>query len=225
LAKRLSEKQKEEIIKSFTEGKEIDQLSIEFNCTKFTISRNLKKMIGEDRYKELILKSKSSSQLNKQTKSLPSNEETDINKKLASKNYSVEKINKEFTEDQLLSSNSFVEIRPLDLEIDNNSQKDLSSISIFEINLPKVVYMIVDTKIELDIRYLKDYPEWQFLSANELNRKSIEIYQDIKTAKTYCNKDQKVIKVPNANIFKMVAPILKSRGITRIVSDDKLLAL
>ena len=225
MAKRLSEKQKEEIIKSFTEGKEIDQLSIEFNCTKFTISRNLKKMIGEDRYKELILKSKSSSKLKQHKKSIRSYEETDIHKNLTSNNNSVKKLNKEYTEDKFLSSNSFVEIRPLDLEIDNNYQKDLSSISIFEINLPKVVYMIVDKKIELDTRFLKDYPEWQFLSENELNRKTIEIYQDIKTAKTYCNKDQKVIKIPNANILKMVAPILKSRGISRIVSDDKLLAL
>ena len=36
--------------------------------------------------------------------------------------------------------------------------------------------MIVDKKIELEIKYLKDYPHWQFLAQDELNRKTIEIF-------------------------------------------------
>ena len=44
-------------------------------------------------------------------------------------------------------------------------------------------------------------------------------------AKSICNKDQKVIKVPNTNVFKLVTPFLISRGITRIISEDKLIAL
>ena len=40
LAKRLSEKQKEYIIRDFTAGKNVESLSIEFNCSKLTIIRN-----------------------------------------------------------------------------------------------------------------------------------------------------------------------------------------
>ena len=47
----------------------------------------------------------------------------------------------------------------------------------------------------------------------------------MKNAKRSCNKDQKVIKVPNTEVFKIVAPILKARGISRIVSEDKLISL
>ena len=43
--------------------------------------------------------------------------------------------------------------------------------------------MVVDDKIELEVKLLKDYPEWQFLSKEELNRKTIEIFYDIKIAK------------------------------------------
>ena len=85
--------------------------------------------------------------------------------------------------------------------------------------------MIVDKKIELEIKYLKDYPDWQFLSQDELDRKTIEIHNDLKSAKMVCNKEQKVIKVPNTEVFKIVAPILLSRGISRIVSSDRLIAL
>ena len=121
--------------------------------------------------------------------------------------------------------NLFTEIAPLNFEIENATQKDLSSIPISEVNFPKIVYMIVDKKIELETKYLKDYPEWNFLSQDELNRKTIEIYNDHKIAKRFCKKDQKVIKVPNTNVFRTVAPILISRGISRIVSPEKLIAL
>ena len=72
---------------------------------------------------------------------------------------------------------------------------------------------------------LKEYPDWQFLSQDELNRKTIEIHNDLKQAKRVCNKEQKVIKVPNTDVFKLVAPILLSRGISRIIISNKLIAL
>ena len=42
MAKRLTEKQKEEIVKSFESGTGVDALSQKYNCTKSTIIRNLK---------------------------------------------------------------------------------------------------------------------------------------------------------------------------------------
>ena len=46
----------------------------------------------------------------------------------------------------------------------------------------------------------------------------------MKTAKDFVKKT-KNLKVPNTDVFKKVAPILLSRGISRIVSADKLIAL
>ena len=40
-----------------------------------------------------------------------------------------------------------------------------------------------------------------------------------------CNKDQKVIKVPNTDVFRIVAPILISRGISRIVTAENLISI
>ena len=116
-------------------------------------------------------------------------------------------------------------IPPINHEIDNQPQKDLSSISISDVDFPKTLYFIVDDKIELTTKILGDYPDWQFLPENELTRKTIEIYSDLKIAKSFCSKHQKVIKVPNTNVFRIVAPILISRGISRIVNDDNLIAL
>ena len=85
--------------------------------------------------------------------------------------------------------------------------------------------MLIDNKIELSTKQLKDFPEWQFLPLDDLERKTIAIYFDLKIAKRSCNRDHKVIKVPNTNVFKLVAPILISRGISRIVTEDKLISL
>ena len=123
------------------------------------------------------------------------------------------------------SESSFFEIEPLDYEIENVPQRDFSSVPIFEVELPKVVYMVVDKQIELETKLLKEYVEWNFLSENDLSRNTIKIFFDLKTAKRSTKKDQRVIKVPNSDVFKITAPILRARGISRIVSSDLLIAI
>ena len=227
MAKRLSEKQKEEMLQSFSNGKTIDELSQEFDFSKVTIIRNLKRNLGEVIYKKLINDRKKTKEISINEK----NEETkhsnialgldSINDDLNDIKPFIENQN----EDHTNSFSQFIEISPLDYEIEHSTQKDLSSIPISEIDFPKIAYMIVDKKIELEIKLLKDYPEWSFLPSVDLNRKTISIYFDLKIAKRLCNKEQKVIKVPNTDVFKIVAPILISRGISRIVSSEKLIAL
>ena len=117
------------------------------------------------------------------------------------------------------------EIEPLNYSINEEFQKDLSSVSLNSIKFPQMVYMIVDKNIELHTKLLREYTSWNFLPEEDLNRKTIEIYFDIKIAKRICSKDQKVIKVPNTNVFKTVAPLLLSRGISRIVSEEHLISL
>ena len=225
MAKKLSEKQKEEIIKYFISGNTLEELSREFDFTKLTISRNLKKNLGEEKYKELIQKNKRSNQSTslKDKRSFLGNSK-DLYEENHKDNYTNNKTEKNHEEEQFHVT-PFMEITPLNCEIENSPQKDLSSVPMSEFEFPNMVYMIVDKKIELETKYLKEYPEWQFLSKDELNRKTIQIYLDLKNAKRFCNKEQKVIKVPNTKVFKIVAPLLLSRGITRIVSDDKLIAL
>ncbi len=224
MVKKLSDKQKETIVNFFKKGKTIDELSKEFNYTKLTISRNLKKNLGEKLYKELIIKSKLAKK-NFESKMKKSDFDNKYDEKIKSKNekLSNEKISTQ--EQEFTSITPFLEITPLDFEIDNTFQKDLASIPIADINFPNIVYMIVNKKTELEIKFLKDYPEWQFLAEEELSRKTIEIFSDLKVAKRSCNKDQKVIKVPNTNVFKLVSSQLIAKGITRIISAEQLIAL
>ncbi len=223
MSKRLSDIQKKEIIQRFINGESLDLLSERFGYTKLTISRNIKKSIGLDLFNNLNKKSSSKEDLSENLSHdlvLPVKENNflDINSNKDS-------INQSFSENQFLQSSSFMELVPIDLDIDNSTRKDCSSIPIEEIDFPEIVYMIVDKKVELEIKLLKDYPEWHFLPEEDLQIKTIEIYFDLKVAKRDCKKDQKVIKVPNTNVFKIASKIMVSRGIKRIISDKQLISL
>ena len=225
MAKRLSEEQKKIIINSFKDGETIENLSREFNCTKITIIRNLKKSLGENIYKEYFSKNGNSFPIKDINES--SEDYNTIFSKEEPHNDLVENMHSGESTNQSISHlvSEFIEISPLNIEIENTSRKEYSSIPIEEIELPKIVYIIVDKNTELEIKFLKDYPDWEFLPNEDLKRKTIEIFLDLKTAKRFCTKEKKVIKVPNTDVFKIVSPILMARGISRIISDKKLIAL
>ena len=226
MAKRLTEKQIEDIIKSFSKGETINSLSKKFKCTNPTIIRNLKKNLGELKYSRLINKNKlSGGKLNK----IKSDDIDFLNREITIENENnisktKQSLHNSINDETYLNS-TFFELPPLNLEIENVPRKELSSIPISDVDFPKIVYMVVDKKIELEVKYLKDYPEWQFLPASDLDRKTIQIFFDLKIAKRNCSKEKKVIKVPNTKVIKIAAPYLISRGISRIVTSDKLIAL
>ena len=155
-----------------------------------TIVRNLKKELGESKYKEITNKNIN---LIKELEKLEKSKKNKPNIESSSTDNSSKGLNEDVSD--FASTDSFFEIVPLDYEIENVPRKELSSVSISEIDFPKVVYMVVDKKIELDIKLLKDFPEWKFLPFDDLNRKTIEIFFDLNLAKRSCGKDQKVLKV------------------------------
>ena len=195
----------------FVNGKTINEISQIYNFSKLTVSRNIKILIGESEYKKLLKLSRENKEINF---------ENTISQKSIQKNISQTQDSNNY-----LSETEFFEIAPLDSEISYEKQKDFASSPISEISFPKIVYIVVDKKIELETKFLRDYPNWRFLSDEELNRKTIEIHYDLKSAKRFCSKDQKVLKVPNPEVFKAVASILVSRGISRIVASEQLISL
>jgi len=227
LKKRLTEKEKEEIVKSFKSGIAIDVLSKKHACTKSTIIRNLKKKIGELKYREISNKNKFLKGISKTNKNKVNDlqeinfDNDDLNNNIND----LKVLNENIAASNIAPNDYFFEIAPIDYEIDNLSRKELSSIPLSEVDFPRVVYMIVDNKIELEIKLLRDFPEWEFLPNDDLNRKTIEIFFDLNLAKKSCKKEQKVLKVPNTDVFRIAAPVLIARGISRIVCAENLIAL
>ena len=212
MARKLSELQKKEIKELFLMGKSISELANLFEFSTQTITRQLKIMFDENEFRRLkknLLTQNKNIKLSDKKFVTDENIENDISLNLNNS-----------TQEQ-----TFFEVLPVLNGINLDHQKDLTSVPISDADFPKIVYMIVDKKIELVIKLLRDYPEWDFLSDYDLNRKTIEIFFDLNLAKRSCNKEQKVLKVPNTDVFRIAAPLLIEKGISRIVCAENLIAL
>ena len=221
MPKKVSESQKNEISKAFIDGASIKDISKEFNFSVITIGKQLKNILGEDEFEKIKLSNSNKflSQKTKHRKSISlNNKNNNSGKKELNKDFDSKKEDDYFEE-------KFFEVIPINTEIDIEKRKDLSSEPIENANLPKIVYMLVDKNIELKTKLLKEYPEWSFLSEEDLNRQVIQIFSDQKFAKRVCSSNQKLIKVPNPKVFLIASDILKKKGISRIVLEDVLLAL
>ena len=217
MPKKVSDQEKKEILNSFVGGINLKELSEQFKFSQSTIVRQLKSSLGLDKFNELKNKNKKLKK-GKYKKSKKENnnfivEDFDFDNNL----------NQEIQKDNSLEK--FVEVIPITDGIELNNQKDLASEPLKDINLPNIVYMLVDKNIELLPKKVKEYPEWSFLPEKDLNRMSLEIFDDHNYAKKLCSKNQKLLKVPNPNVFLIASSSLKSKGITRIIFNNLLLAL
>ena len=224
LAKRVSEIQKKEILDSFIGGLGLNEISLKYNFSKITIAKQLKKIIGEDKFKKIKIKN-TNNKKNVVKKSC--NLLDDFNKDDISESDQLigNTNNNDFSNTNNSIEQVFFEVTPLSTEINTSKQKELTSEPLKNVKFPSVVYMLVDKKIELSPKLLKDYPDWSYMPEEDLERMTLEVFDDQRKAKKICTKNQKLIKVPNPNVFLLASRTLKSKGISRIIFNDLLLAL
>ena len=217
MPKKVSDQQKKEILNSFVSGKIVKDLSDQFKLSQTTIVRQLKNSLGLEKFNELKDKNKKS----KKEKNKKSKKEKN---KIITDDFDIDNnLNQKIQNDDF--EEKFVEVIPITEGIELNNQKDLASEPLKEVKLPNVVYILVDKNIELLPKMVKEYPEWSFLPQQDLNRMSLEIFDDHNYAKKLCSKNQKLIKVPNPNVFLIASSSLKSKGITRIIFNNLLLSI
>ena len=209
MPKRVTENQKKEIVNSFVSGINLKILAEKYKLSQTTIVRQLKNKLGINKFNELK---------NKNNESKKGEKTVLAEQSLSDNNLDPIREIDEFEE-------KFIEVIPIADGIELDNQKELASEPLQEVILPETVYMLVDKNIELLPKMVKDYPEWSFLPKDDLNRMSLEIFDDHHYAKKLCSKNQKLIKIPNPNVFLMASSSLKSKGITRIIFNNLLLAL
>ena len=81
------------------------------------------------------------------------------------------------------------------------------------------------SKVELDPKQLKEFSEWSFLCPQDQERLVIALYSNQRSAKRNCLKTQRVLKVPDSKVFSISSSYLLSKGITRLIFDDLLIAI
>tara|TARA_B100000212_G_scaffold244225_1_gene186278 strand:- start:515 stop:1162 length:648 start_codon:yes stop_codon:yes gene_type:complete len=203
LPKKVTDLQRKEILNAFNNGIDLKVISKNFNFSLATIVRQLKNILGDELFNEI--KNKNENNLIN-LKDFRQENKLELNHE-----------NESFNE-------QFVEVIPITEGVELENQKEFASESLKEANLPDIVYMLIDKNIELMPKMLKEYPEWSFMPNDDLKRYTLEIFDDHKFAKKLCTKNQKLIKVPNSRVFFLASKFLKSKGITRIIFNNLLLA-
>ena len=217
MIKKVTIKQKKEILNNFLKGCSLKELSSKYSFSVQTISRQLRTVLDESQFKKI----KSENSLNKKVDSLSNIINSNQEMEIEAKSFKNKIKSKQENASKLFEiQSSFVEIAPLKEVTNFDEQKEISSRPISEIKFPKVVYLLVDKNIELEYKLLKEYSEWSFLPEKDLNRRALKIFDEQKNAKLNCHKNNKLIKVPNPNVFFIVSDILRSKGISRIIFQN-----
>ena len=246
ISRRLTETQKSEILFAYRAGYSTNSLAEKYSCTNNTIIRTVKSFLSDSEYK--LLKEKRLKNSNKTIETFDNlnfeekkedlnielDEEIDIPKikKLSfssledKDNFSKELSSANEYKNNHEIDNNFKLIEPLLSSFDFDKDKSKSDFELLNHeSLPESVYMIVDKKVELELQLISDLPEWSFLPENELQRNAILLFANQRSAKRSCSRNQRVIKIPNTSVFKISKSYLISKGITRLILEDSIIAL
>ena len=145
MPKQVNEFQKKEILKLFVKGTNIKEIAKIFNFTIPTITRQLKTQLSIEEFNKIKENNSKSDFTNNETQNIAqTNEVKDLSldkelpkKVIQSKTKEVNNFN-DFSYEDISSNNLFVELAPVNCDIDCSSQKDLSSVNISDVNFLKL---------------------------------------------------------------------------------------
>ena len=94
-----------------------------------------------------------------------------------------------------------------------------------EASLPRTCYLVVDRAAELIARPLKEFSDLGQIPAEEVQEKTLPIFDNHKVARRYSNRSQRVIKVPDSRMLQKTRSHLQAKGITRLLIDGQVYSL
>lgn len=96
---------------------------------------------------------------------------------------------------------------------------------ISEASLPKICYLVVDRMAELITRPLKDFGDLGQFPEEEVQQKTLPVFDNHHIARRFSNRTQRVVKVPNGSILQTTSPHLHAKGITRLLVNGRVYSL
>ncbi len=94
-----------------------------------------------------------------------------------------------------------------------------------EANLPKICYLVIDRLSELIARPLKEFGDLGQIPTQEINQKTLPVFDNHRVARRFSTKRDRVIKVPDSRMLQKACPHLQAKGITRLLVDGQVYSL
>ncbi|MEB3226081.1 MAG: hypothetical protein VKJ86_09790 [Synechococcus sp.] len=91
---------------------------------------------------------------------------------------------------------------------------------------PRTCYIVTDRMSELIARPLQEFQDLGHIPDTEISQKTLPVFDNHRVAKRFIRgRTQKIIKVPNGEIFFKTSGCLAAKGITRLLLDGKIYQL
>ena len=91
--------------------------------------------------------------------------------------------------------------------------------------LPKTCYLVIDRTAELVTRPLKDFGELGQIPEAETQARTLPIFDNHRIARRFSHRNQRIIKVPDADMLKKTSLQLSAKGITRLLVNGHIYSL
>ncbi|GAB4135504.1 MAG: hypothetical protein Fur0046_08310 [Cyanobacteria bacterium J069] len=106
-----------------------------------------------------------------------------------------------------------------------HSNVPLHILPLSEAKLPKSCYLVVDRTSDLVTRPLKDFAGLGLIPDAEEEERTLPVFDNHRVAKRYVRRMQRVVKVPDGQVFLKASPYLQAKGITRLLIDGRVYSL
>ncbi|MBS0017669.1 MAG: transcriptional regulator [Arthrospira sp. SH-MAG29] len=90
-----------------------------------------------------------------------------------------------------------------------------------EAELPKICYLVIDRASELIVKPLKAFAELGRIPSEEIQEKTLPVFDNHRVASRFSARNQRVFKVPDGRLLQKTAPHLQAKGITRLLIDGQ----
>lgn len=91
--------------------------------------------------------------------------------------------------------------------------------------LPRTCYIVIDRMAELITRPLRDFGDLGQIPVQEVQQKTLPVFDNHRVARRFSSKRDRVIKVPDSRMLQKTRSQLQSKGITRLLFDGRVYSL
>lgn len=92
-------------------------------------------------------------------------------------------------------------------------------------NLPRTCYIVIDRTAELIARPLREFGDLGQIPSQEIQQKTLPVFDNHRVARRFSTKRDRVIKVPDSRMLQKARSHLQAKGITRLLFDGRVYSL
>ncbi|EAZ92738.1 helix-turn-helix domain-containing protein [Crocosphaera chwakensis] len=106
-----------------------------------------------------------------------------------------------------------------------STNEDIKVLPLSAATFPKTCYLVIDRSAELIAKPLKEFAHLGQIPVDEVQQKTLPIFDNHRVARRFSNRSQRVIKIPDGRLLYKTCDYLQAKGITRILMDGQIYSL